>query len=56
MNVSSVGGATPIKTPAAAEPKGPEVTNDHDGDDAATKPAAPAALPPGQGTMIDKKA
>lgn len=56
MSVSSVGGAPPIKTPETAEPKGPERTNDHDGDDGATKPAAPAALPPGQGTLLDKKA
>jgi hypothetical protein len=55
MTVSNVGGAPPIKTPEAAEPKGPELTNDHDGDDAAAA-KTPAAPPPGQGTMIDKTA
>lgn len=53
MTVSNVGSTPPIKLPEAAEPKGPELTNDHDGDDA---PARPAALPPGQGTVVDKSA
>jgi hypothetical protein len=55
MSVNSVGGPPPIKTPEAAEPKGPELTNDHDGDDAGAA-RTPAAPPPGQGTMLDKKA
>lgn len=55
MTVSPVGAPPPIKAPEAAEPKGPERTSDHDGDDTGAA-KAPAALPPGQGTMLDKTA
>ena len=56
MTVSNVGPAAtpqPPRQPEPAEVKGPEVKNDHDGDDGA---AVSAALPKGQGTRIDTKA
>ncbi len=56
MTVSNVGPAATPPTPRQPEPaevKGPEVRNDHDGDDGAS---APSALPKGQGTRLDTKA
>ena len=57
MSISSIGAPStppPVQVAEAAEPKGPEVRNDHDGDDG----AAPArSTPPlGQGVRLDTTA
>lgn len=51
MNIPPVGATTPLAPPPEAmEPKGADVINDHDGDDAGRK----GPLPPGVGTQVDK--
>jgi hypothetical protein len=57
MSVSAVGApppVTPIAQPEAAEPKGPDLKNDGDADDGAARVSA--ALPKGQGEILDRKA
>ena len=57
MSISSISGTppyVPAKAPEAAEPKGPDVKVDGDGDDASASQPAQAALPPGQGTRINQ--
>ena len=56
-NIGQPGAAAPPKVPETVEPKGPDLKRDNDADDIGAPPAAaPASLPPGQGTIIDKKA
>ena len=55
MTVSSVASAPPALA-EAREPKGPDVRNDHDGDDAAAKAPVQAAAPQGQGVKLDTTA
>ncbi|WP_374574927.1 hypothetical protein [Phenylobacterium sp.] len=51
MSISPIGSTPPaVPTQEALEPKGADVVNDHDGDDA--KPKAP--LQPGVGANVDK--
>jgi hypothetical protein len=55
MNISSVTPSTPVKTPAASEPKAPDVKPDANAVSSRTpQPTILAALPPGQGTRIDQ--
>jgi hypothetical protein len=55
VSISSIAPSAPVMTPAAVEPKAPEVTNDGDANDAAaSQPTILAALPPGQGTRINQ--
>ena len=59
MSISAVGGVpAPAAPPEMSEPKGPDLKNDHDGDDAGgvAAPAPPPAAPKGQGTIVDTKA
>ncbi|CAN5792351.1 hypothetical protein BH11PSE1_BH11PSE1_30310 [soil metagenome] len=55
MSISSIGSSTPTAVPESAEPKGPEIKNDHDADDA-PQPAAKSTPPKGQGTVLDTQA
>ena len=57
MSISSISSpppSVPVKAPEAAEPKGPDVKVDGDGDDASASQPVLAPLPPGQGTRIDQ--
>ena len=55
MTVSSVTAAA-VAPAEAREPKGPDIRNDQDGDDAAAKPPVQAAAPAGQGVKLDTTA
>ena len=52
MNISSVTPSAPSSS-ERLEPKGPDVSNDRDGDDAAAKAPVQAAAPQGQGAKVD---
>jgi hypothetical protein len=55
MNVSAISAPAPVKIPDAVQLKAADVTPDGETKDAsAAQPAAPAPLPPGQGTRIDQ--
>jgi hypothetical protein len=57
MNISSIAASTPARTPEAIAPKPPEVKADREtGASRSTQPTVLAALPPGQGTRIDRLA
>ena len=56
MKISSTPPPAPPPMAEAAEGPGPEVRNDHDGDDGAAKAAPRAAPPQGQGKLVDKSA
>ena len=55
MSISPISAPAPIKPPDAIETKAPDVKPDADANDAGSAPkAAPAPLPPGQGTRVDQ--
>jgi len=57
MNVSAVSTPTPIKPPETSAPKVADVQNGAAADGTRTpRPTVLAALPPGQGTRIDRLA
>jgi hypothetical protein len=57
MNVSAVSTPTPIKPPETSAPKVADVQNGAAADGTRTpQPTVLAALPPGQGTRIDRLA
>jgi len=58
MSIPALGSVAPTPAPPEiTEPKGPDLKNDHDADDAGSAtPAATPAAPKGQGTIIDTKA
>jgi hypothetical protein len=55
MNISAIPAPAPVNLPDAAQPKAADPASDGETKDASTaQPAAPAPLPPGQGTRIDQ--
>ncbi len=58
MKIPDIGATLPTPPiPESAEPKGPELKNDHDADDVAgAKPPVSPTPTRGQGTVVDTKA
>ena len=56
MSISSISASPPVQpaTIVTQQPTPPVVNNDDSDDAGAAQPAAPAPLPPGQGTRIDQ--